>query len=88
MQHSGLATGLKRSRVPELRAVVERLHEFVDIVDGGRLAQQSNALLVEGLRLLLDVLLLGKEIEVALGRNAFARGLVLKRGAELRARQN
>lgn len=66
MQHSGLSPRKHAIHLRELGAVVKRLHEVLDLLHSGRLPQKGDALRVKGLRLLLDVLFLGEEKELAL----------------------
>jgi hypothetical protein len=74
--HSGLLSDTKRLEGLAERHAVEDLREFCQVIDshneltdalgGGHLAQKGNPLAREILRVLLDVLLLAKEEQVAL----------------------
>ena len=56
----------------KLGAVLERLDEVEDVLDGGGFPQQLDTTLVKRLGLLLNILLLREKEQVAVLRNFFA----------------
>jgi hypothetical protein len=63
--------------LPELSAVVERFHELQDVLNRGRFSQESDPLFIEDFRLLLDVFLLRKEVNIRFSRDLVMLILIL-----------
>jgi hypothetical protein len=75
---------IAREDLRKFCAVVKRFNEIEDVLHGGRLSQQCDSALVEGLRLLFDVFFFSEEEKVALLRNLFVLLQILRQKQSMR----
>ena len=63
--------------LPELCAVVKGFHELKNIFDAGSFPQESDSLLIKGLRLFEDILFFRKEKQITVLGDSSALSLIL-----------